>query len=345
MSTLSMSEAVELVLKDNPRASNEDVARILNTEHGFDTTPASVGSTKSRMKSLAKMNGTTSVASVEALPVVELIDDRGDETDDERSARIRARYDTLQRMAQRVVDGQLPSLIVSGPPGLGKSFTIEETVRKQCHQDGYAFLSGTIAGPGLYMALYYQREGGIVILDDCDDVFRNEACMNILKAVLDSSNTRIVSYKKEANWLKEYDIPNQYEFKGTVVFCTNIDFHKAISKNTTMAPHFSALIDRSLYLSLDMRSMKDYLMRLYQVGIEDKLLEGLGLSQKEALEVFEFIKLNTEGFHNVSLRLLLHIAHCYQMEPDFWQHDVQATKMHAHYALKAPEKKSKKGSK
>lgn len=322
---MKTSDMILQILTEDPNLDNEAVAELVQSRMpGATTSAASVSSTKSRLRKEGLL-----VAAGNRVPVPTLAEvlQLPPETDEERSIRIRKRYSTLERMANRVATGHLPSLIVSGPPGLGKSYTVEKVLREQKDIDEYDVLSGTISAPGLYMTLYQQRDGGVVVLDDCDDVFRDETCLNILKAVLDSSETRTVSYRKRAHWLEEEGIPSKFDFEGTVVFCTNIDFEAAIRKNSGMAPHFEALIDRSLYLSLTMRTTDDFLTRLRHVGIEDGLLMERGLTEEQAHEVMDYVVKNVDNFYGLSIRLLMQIAYCYVDAPEHWKFDIEATKM------------------
>jgi hypothetical protein len=105
------------------------------------------------------------------------------------------RYSALERMADRLVVGEIPSLIVSGPPGLGKSYTLKGAIDRHAGDvdDENVFgnrvmdwVGGSISSVGLYKALYACRDGGVLVLDDCDDVFRDEVSLNLLKVALDS---------------------------------------------------------------------------------------------------------------------------------------------------------------
>lgn len=319
-----ISDIIRDILTESPGLDNETVAaEVQRRVPGAATSAASVSSTKSRLHRGGLLDACVTGSLITALPPPEL--QLPVETEEERSARIRKRYDTLERMANRVASGQLPALIVSGPPGLGKSYTVEKVLREQRVE--HDTMSGTISPVGLYIALYEQRDGGVVVLDDCDDVFRDETCLNILKAVLDSSDARVVSYRKRAHWMEELDIPSSFEFTGAVVFCTNVDFETVIRKGGAMAPHFAALIDRSLYLSLTMRSQADFVTRIRHVAVEDGLLVDRGLTEEQAQEVMDFVLENVDNFYGLSIRLMMQIAFCYMDDHENWKFDVEATKM------------------
>ena len=250
------------------------------------------------------------------------------ESPEEQDARIRRQYAVLSRMADRVVKAgahKLPALVVSGPPGLGKSYTIIQRLAES--GVGHDVIRGTISSPGLYLALWEQREGGVVVLDDCDSVFRDEETLNLLKAVLDSSARRIVSYRKMARWLQDLDVPPVFEFKGSVVFATNLDFEAETARGSKLAPHFAALMDRALYLSLSLRTTSDILCRLRQVWWDDGLGTSMGLTTDQAEEALHFVRDNAASFRSLSLRTMMQIAHCMMADGKNWMDDVRATKM------------------
>lgn len=339
--TTNISDMIVDLVNSNPALNNDQVAELVREAvPGATTSAASVSSVKSKARKTGLLQTTAAAPIIGDLNTRFAVDELPTETEEERSTKIRRRFDTLERMAYKIADGDLPAMIVSGPPGLGKSFTVEQVLQKRFGDPvgpleesfddtnpTYDIICGTITPPGLIIALWNMRNGGVVVLDDCDDVFRDETCLNILKAVLDSSERRIVSYRKQANWMAEFGIPQSFQFDGSIVFCTNVDFEAAIRKNTPMAPHFEALIDRSLYLHLAMRTQDDFITRIWHVAIEEKLLEKAGLDDIEAMEVFTFIVDNKDRFYGLSLRLVGQIAFCYKSDPETWEDDVEATKM------------------
>jgi hypothetical protein len=362
-----IQQALSAFLEKNPSGSNEQSAiYIRQTVPGAKTTPASVSSMKSRLKSAIALgdalpSGSSALAQSLAFSSLPSGEDSTESLEDAKK-RISLRYNAMERMCRRLVAGGMPSLIVSGPPGLGKSYTALQAIEEKeaegtlsnvlnagmldADEDNepnaedmvnagvkmFDIISGSITAVGLYQALWNVRNGGIVLLDDIDEVFRDEVCLNLLKAALDSGKKRMLSWRKEASWLDDYGIDKTFEFKGHVMFLTNIDFEAEIAKNGKLAEHFKALIDRSYYLCLTLRTKRDFMIRIRQVagGAEGMLCKSHGLTVDETDEVLDFITDNQDRFYNLSLRLADQIARMRAIDADGWMDDVEATKMRSH---------------
>lgn len=333
MSNGSIKEFVLSVLGEQPELTNDAVAGLVReTFEGANTTAASISSIKSN----ARKSGELDEASLRAVDIApdatpEIPEENG-ETEEEIDLRLRQRFDTLDRMAAGVIKGVVPALIVSGPAGLGKSYGIERALEAHAAETQdedfkYDVINGSISAVGLYIALYRMREGGIVVLDDADEVFRDETALNILKSALDSSEHRVISWRKQAHWLEAEGIEDRFEFEGRVIFLTNIDFERQVDSNRPGAVHFKALMDRSLYLHLTMRTLKDYMVRIKQVVVGAKMLEKYGLDEGQVADILDYLEEHKRRFYHLSLRLVHQIALCRLADPDNWRTDIEMTKM------------------
>jgi len=365
MAKNEVQAALVQIMEQNPEATNDQLAAALRLAvQGCTATPASVSSMKSRLKSAIAMGDALPSAAggapldLSGMTFGALPEADPEESIEEATNRILLRYRALERMSKKIVAGKMRSLIVSGPPGLGKSHTMEEAIAEsdlveypvgvtadglEDHfegDEGYELsetrfvdvISGSITAVGLYIALWNLRDGGVLFLDDIDEVFRDEVTLNLLKAALDSGKTRRLSWRKEANWLDDYGIPKTFEFKGHVVFATNIDFEREIEKGHKMAEHFKALIDRSMYLCLSLRTKRDFMIRIRQVaeGPEGMLQGVWGLDEEQEQELLDFVTEHRDRFYNLSLRLVGQIADCMLADPEGWMDDVVATKMRSY---------------
>ena len=116
-----------------------------------------------------------------------------EETRDEALDRIRRRFDILQEMTRAVIKGVVRGLILSGPPGVGKSYGVETEMEKydmfnklKGKGPKTEIVKGAMTPIGLYQTLYMNSQpGDVLVFDDCDSVLFDEVCLNMLKAVLD----------------------------------------------------------------------------------------------------------------------------------------------------------------
>ena len=154
------------------------------------------------------------------------------ETDDQAIERIAERFSILEEMTNATLDGIVRGMVVTGPPGVGKTYGVEQVLEKDSLFDMMAdkplrhtFVKGAMSAIGLYSTLYkYSDSKSIVVLDDCDTILFNEDALNILKAALDSGKKRRISWNSDSNFLRREGVPGEFEFNGSVIFITNLKF-------------------------------------------------------------------------------------------------------------------------
>lgn len=243
------------------------------------------------------------------------------ETEAEILKRIDDRFEILDYLTKAAIKGDVRSLVVAGPAGLGKSYTVETNLsQSDPHGDTYRITKGYVRATGLFKLLYdYREENQILVFDDADSIFFDDNSLNFLKGALDTCETRILSYLAEGELLSDLDgsvLPKTFEYKGTVIFITNLDFDKMIDEGNKLAPHLSALVSRSHYIDLGMKSRKDYVIRIKQV-CDQGMLRDQGLSVGEEKEVIDFIVNNQARMRELSLRMAIKLGQIRKMDGDW----------------------------
>ncbi len=234
------------------------------------------------------------------------------ETDEQIDRKLRDRFDVLEVITNAALSGDINSLIVSGPAGLGKSYTVEKCLESWDPQERkHTVIRGYVKATGLFKTLYqYRQKGKVIVFDDSDSLFLDDATLAMLKAVCDSTDRRRVSYLAEFNMIDEDTatvIPRQFQFDGTIVFISNLDFDAIADKGGKLAPHLQAMISRSHYIDLAMKTRRDYLIRMKQV-IREGLLEKRGLSKAHENKVVSFIENNQDTLREFSLRIAIKLG-------------------------------------
>lgn len=250
------------------------------------------------------------------------------ETDAQIRTRLVDRFDILSELTESALEGDTRSLIVSGPPGLGKSFTVEEKLREwDENADRYSIVKGFVKMTGLFKLLWKHRdEGQVIVFDDADSIFNDDATLNMLKAVCDTTEVRTVSYLSEYEMFDEdgEKLPKKFEFNGTIIFITNLDFDVMIDKGHRLAPHLSALVSRSHYVDLGMKSKRDYIIRIRQV-CSDGMLAQHGLDAQQEQDVLNFITVNQDRLRELSLRIAVKLANLRRTIVGDWERIAKVT--------------------
>jgi hypothetical protein len=257
------------------------------------------------------------------------------ETDEQIMTRLGQRFQILEDMTRAVKRGDVRAMIVTGPPGVGKSFGVEKVLSKHdvfadVAQDGklkkYEIVKGAMSAIGLYSKLYeFSDAKSILVFDDCDSILMEDLSLNILKAALDSSKKRTISWNTDSRLLRSEGVPNQFEFKGGAIFISNIKFDHVRSKK--LKDHLEALESRCHYLDLTIDTTREKLLRIRQVVNECGMLDDHDLSDVAKIDVVDFIETNAEKMRELSLRMVLKVADIRKSMPDNWQAVVEVTCM------------------
>jgi len=201
-------------------------------------------------------------------------------------------------------------LIISGMPGLGKTFLTLQKLRRAGYKEGVDFIhvKGRSTAAGMFITLF-ENSDKLIIFDDCDSVFKDKDAINLLKGALDSYDKRTIGWLA-AKPLKDQDglaLPRFFNFTGRVIFITNIaagDIDSAIKSR-------SFIIDIMLNASQMLKRMKTLLPQI-EPQIEDIKIK------KDALNALASAHKKFDGV-NLNFRSLIKAIRIRQMNFSNWR--------------------------
>ena len=250
-----------------------------------------------------------------------------DAYEDAGKAKATKREETDEETIER-----LRAMIVSGPPGVGKSHGVEKVLGKHelldniaQRQPKYEVVKGAMSAIGLYCKLYkHADKDNVLVFDDCDSVFSDELSLNILKAALDSKKNRKICWNTDSFKLRNEGVPDSFEFKGSAIFITNINFDNV--KSAKMRDHLAALESRCHYMDLTINTDREKMLRIKQIT-KDGMLDEYKLDDGVVDDIVEFCESNKKRLRELSLRTVLKVADLAKAFPTKWEAMAENTVM------------------
>lgn len=212
----------------------------------------------------------------------------------------------LHKLIGAVVKGPINSLIISGDPGIGKSWNVMKKLEEYEETNDVVvnLVRGHITPFQCYQTLLtYSSSNCITVFDDSDGVFENNSSLNLLKAASETFNQRKLSWISGAADIQEFF------FEGKLLILTNVNFHRSI--------HYKALLDRFHVYHLNI-TLEEKLHKIRDIA------ETL-MDREIAKEVVQFIFNNKELLTTLTIRTFVKIAELAIALPDDWRELAQST--------------------
>jgi hypothetical protein len=221
---------------------------------------------------------------------------------------INQRFGFVSDMVAMLCKGDQASVVICGPGGLGKSHTVSEALAKNGMVDmtvldefavgtkintkkSYRIIKGYSTPKGLYRTLYENRDG-VIVFDDCDSVLKDPVSLNLLKGALDSYSKRIISWRAD---IRDDDLPTSFEFKGRVVFISNLGSDKIDQ----------AIISRSMAVDLSMTKEQKVERMQYLLDQPGFMPEVSKQIKQDALDLINSVR---DSVKELSLRTLIQVT-------------------------------------
>ena len=203
-------------------------------------------------------------------------------------------FNNLERLTKMVGRGIQPSLVITGGAGLGKTYLVKKTLTDMGLEEAKQFVhfKGRATAAGLFVTLY-ENSDKIIVLDDCDSVFKDMDAVNMLKAALDSYDTRKLSYISTKPLKDAYGdpVPRHFEFTGKIIFISNISQSKldeAIKSRSFVSD--ISMNTKQMFQRID--DLKNQIETKIHNEVKDKALEIMKSLEKK----YDGVEINLRSF-------------------------------------------------
>lgn len=231
---------------------------------------------------------------------------------------INERFSFVDKIVRMVANRTTPSCIISGSGGMGKTYTVLKALKEagmtdvtdlaafdEGHKVGkqsFRVLKGYTTAKGLFRTLQ-ECSNMTLVLDDFDSALKDPVSLNLLKAALDGYSKRYITWNSD---LKDDDLERTFEFKGSIIFITNIPSDKLDQAV------------RSRCMTVDVSMSKDETIdRMEVIASSDEFLPELSVETKKV--ALSFIRENKDDVANLSLRSLIQVAKIVDADPVGYQ--------------------------
>jgi hypothetical protein len=221
---------------------------------------------------------------------------------------INERFGFVTDMVTMLANNAQSSVVVTGPGGLGKSYTVAKALDANGFKDittldaleigarinttkSYRVIKGYSTPKGLYRLLYENKDG-VLVFDDCDSVLKDPVSLNLLKGALDSYSRRIISWRAD---IRDEDLPTSFEFKGRVVFISNLSSSQIDQ----------AIITRSMAVDLSMTT-KQKIERMRHIMESGEFMPEADKQHK--VDAITLVDLLQDKVKELSLRTLIQVT-------------------------------------
>jgi hypothetical protein len=226
------------------------------------------------------------------------------------------RYRGVENFVEQISLGNVRSLIVNGHPGIGKTHSVKKYLDLYA-KGNYFIITGRSTLLSLYATLYnFKNKGKVVVLDDVDSIFSSVEGLNILKAAMDTTETRKINWLSTTSKLNTMGLPENFTFNGGVILISNVGFGGGNSKLVT---HLTALKDRSFCVPVADSGDDSTFKQICYMVLERNLMTDLKVPQQDQAMLLEFIDENKDKFNTVSLRTVVKLVEIYTNTPTHWR--------------------------
>jgi hypothetical protein len=127
------------------------------------------------------------------------------------------RLKDLRKLGRKFAAGEIPAVMVVGPPGQGKTQTLLAAIGKRPHLPR----RGRLSALSLYEDLYLHRDQ-LVVLDDTAEMLKDRNVQELLRDLSESTKSKQISWRTQSKILVDKGIPNSFVTTSHLCVVANV---------------------------------------------------------------------------------------------------------------------------
>tara|TARA_Y100000310_G_scaffold168416_1_gene168483 strand:- start:251 stop:1099 length:849 start_codon:yes stop_codon:yes gene_type:complete len=257
--------------------------------------------------------------------------------------KIKAQYTELEHIIDAAFAGEHRAVFVNGPPGFGKSYMVTQAANKaraNPKRNGNKIFQmkvahGNMSPLALYKTLFDLKEkGDVLLLDDCDSVYKDQIGCNLLKAAMDDQSggkIRRLSWDSTGTRLAHLQLPPSFETDGIIIIVSNVGFSKStlrLQQNADAIQSRTRNIVIGDWAPENYSALMYYIIMICDVLKYDANAKKTDFTQTEKFDIYKFISDNIYKWNRVDFRLPHKVAIEYKLRPTAWKKALTVTNFH-----------------
>jgi hypothetical protein len=228
-----------------------------------------------------------------------------------RQATLKEQFERVEFLVRAVAEDKLPGMILCGPPGWAKTFTVRRALRTA----GIEPVITTVNNEHAFVhTLMMNSRAPVIVADDTDQLASRPTCLNIAKGAFGPDHTVVW----ESRMAQKLGL-QRFKISSRLIWISNRDYTNAASCREDLQAHWGALASRGIRpVWLDTTDQEDAFRYVVRLACTSSamwhLKQPLGKAKSEA--AMRWFCESRNHFLEMSPRCMMHVISAFHVARD-----------------------------